>query len=475
MHFYTFPGIANRYFSPYLQWQLLTSEARCSNTSHSCVIYKTGDLQHYDKESQSAFHVSLRAYNYGGFFCDIETDDFYLPSQLLPSRGVVYDITDSVTDDSAGILHDIDNTFAINKLCMTWRGFYHHEDLVYKVAVGSRPKFHDVIDFMAPSHSSWHCFSDSSLVPYKEYFLTLSVENSAGLITMSTDGVNIIDVNDFVSSLTVFDGLDCEDVKVAEEININKDIPALGNTSITFVNRLYIGQSYTMVINASNDQFIIKGFNIVMKSNKNGASRIQFVPMVNTPVIEVANTGNGSLNIAVVKIMKCSVDTDVIPPSNEIDVHWTMDMLLAKYVSHFEVELVERCSGVGCERIVVPYHSVGFDFRANITTQSSLGGGAYFCKVRACFGEICTAGVESDGFIIEANKPFAGTVKGEIVKIGSTCTDVEINFETFSCASTNPALFYRWAISGDDGGRKILSNYSVIDASSVSKPTIMVS
>ena len=470
-----FSGTTNSYLSPFRRWNINTSEPRCSNISHSCIVYKTLDLQSYDKESSSAFHFNLRAHNYGGYYCDIDTDFFYLPSLLLPSYGVVYDVADSVTDDTAGVLHDIDYSLSLRKLCMTWRGFGHHEDLVYKVGVGSRQILHDVIDFMPPSHSSWHCFLNSSFVPYAEYFLTLSVKNSAGLITMSTDGIIIIDKNDFVSSLTVLDGTDCDDVKVAEEINIYKDIPVLGNTSIKFVNRLHAGQSYTLMINASSDQFTIQGADIVLDSHQYGASRKQFIPMVNSPVIEIVNTGNGSLNVAVVKIIKCFADADVIPPSNVMHVHWTLDPVIVKYVSHFEIELVERCSSVGCEKIVIPYHNIGSNFGANISTQYSLGGGAYFFKVRPCFGEICSAGKESNGFTVEANKPTAGIVRGEITRIGSICTDVELHFETFSCASTNPALFYRWVISGNDGARKILSNYTVIDASSVSTRKIMVS
>ena len=252
----SFPGTSDRNITDYVKWNSETSETSCSNASHSCVVYRTRDLQNYDKESRIPFHVALRAYNYGGFYCDVDTDAFYLPSQILSSFGVVYDVIDTVTNDNFGALFDLDYTLSLSKLCMTWQGFEHHEELLYRVAVGSRPELHDVIDFQSPSHSSWHCFPSPSFVPYTTYFLTLYVENSAGSVTKSTDGVIIVDATDIFSALSVNDGIGCEDVKIEEEIQLNKIIPVSDKISFRFANVLHIGQTYTMKVDISSSEVL---------------------------------------------------------------------------------------------------------------------------------------------------------------------------------------------------------------------------
>ena len=212
----------------------------------------------------------------------------------------------------------------------------------------------------------------------------------------------------------------------------------------------------------------------IVANFQNRTSIIQMRPTVHFPTIEIVNVGNDVLNVTKTQILKCSTDIDVVIASDFANVHWTLNRTLFTYVSHFEVQLVKSCSGIGCETEVVPYQNVGANFRANISMTSNLVGGEYVFKVRACFGELCTDGVESDGFTVESKPPVAGIVTGEIVKIGTTCTDFEISFETFICDSANQALFYRWTISGDTEAKKILLNYTVIEASATITKTITV-
>lgn len=129
---------------------------------------------------------------------------FQIPSQDAPSRGIVIDINEESEDFT-----DLDYLLYPNKLCIKLKGFDHHENVSFKVGVGTRKGHADVIQYTIPSTKYKTCFNATEFKPFVKYYSIVKAQCVGGESVVSSDGFTFIEPNYFLSNFHVHDGKRC--------------------------------------------------------------------------------------------------------------------------------------------------------------------------------------------------------------------------------------------------------------------------
>ncbi|XP_038050780.1 uncharacterized protein LOC119723938 isoform X2 [Patiria miniata] len=183
----------------------------CSSRT-SCAAFSLADLDwhlHGDHE----YYVSVRAQN-GAGLATVGTSSVYRHIVQLPSLGVVLDVAprgEQVNMDF-GVAKDIDVQTNTTSISARWFGFEHpHLDINYEIAVGSGGGATDVSGgFVDVGNVTFYRLDGLDLTPLMTYFVTVRANSEAGSVTVTSDGVRVIQEGQVLEGAVIKDGLECD-------------------------------------------------------------------------------------------------------------------------------------------------------------------------------------------------------------------------------------------------------------------------
>ncbi|XP_038051300.1 uncharacterized protein LOC119724354 isoform X2 [Patiria miniata] len=182
----------------------------CSSQT-SCAAFSLADLDwhlHGDHE----YYVSIRAQN-GAGLATVGTSSVYRHIVQLPSLGVVLDVAPpgEEVDVDFGVAKDIDVQMNTTSISARWFGFEHpHLDINYEIAVGSEGGPTDVSDgFINVGNVTFYRLHGLDLMPLMTYFVTVRANSEAGSVTVTSDGVKVIQEGQALEGAVIRDGLGC--------------------------------------------------------------------------------------------------------------------------------------------------------------------------------------------------------------------------------------------------------------------------
>ncbi|XP_077866322.1 uncharacterized protein LOC144354078 [Saccoglossus kowalevskii] len=175
----------------------------------TCVAIPTSILD-WQLHGEHDYFVSIKVENVAGLSVVVSSTP-YRHMVSLPTRGNVIEIVDSANKQPFGISSDIDYQLNAKELHCAWSGFsYVNQEVSYKVGLGTSPGIDDVEQFtvVEPDVSSY-IFKNLGLISYQKYFVTINAFTEVGNISVSSDGVTVVNVGDILSDVYVYDGLGC--------------------------------------------------------------------------------------------------------------------------------------------------------------------------------------------------------------------------------------------------------------------------
>ncbi|XP_078701246.1 uncharacterized protein LOC144927586 [Branchiostoma floridae x Branchiostoma belcheri] len=139
----------------------------------------------------------------------IGTSSAYSIPRTLPANGVVFDIKPDVDDPGSHDYEDVDAQTDTGALSARWFGFSEDPAAVtYEVAVGTTAGGQDVQAFTAAAGTDVS-ITGLSLQYFQTYFITVKATNNAGSVTISSDGVTVLEHDGPVQGMMVKDGPGC--------------------------------------------------------------------------------------------------------------------------------------------------------------------------------------------------------------------------------------------------------------------------
>ncbi|XP_078700910.1 uncharacterized protein LOC144927390 [Branchiostoma floridae x Branchiostoma belcheri] len=139
----------------------------------------------------------------------IGTSGAYRIPGKSPTYGVVFDIAPDVDDTGSHDYEDVDAQTDTGVLSARWFGFSQDPAAVtYEVAVGTTAGGQDVQAFTAAAGTDVS-ITGLSLQYFQTYFITVRATNDAGSVTVSSDGVTVLEHDGRVEGMVVKDGPGC--------------------------------------------------------------------------------------------------------------------------------------------------------------------------------------------------------------------------------------------------------------------------
>ncbi|XP_066263995.1 uncharacterized protein [Branchiostoma lanceolatum] len=158
-----------------------------------------------------SYYMFVKVTNPAGLSVIGTSRPYSIPGQL-PAYGVVFDIAPD-EDNPAGShdYEDIDAQTGTRVLSARWFGFSDDPAAVtYEVAVGTSSGAQDVRPF-TPVSSTAFTITGLALQYFQTYFITVRATNDAGSVTVSSDGVTVLEHDGRVEGMVVKDGPGCFD------------------------------------------------------------------------------------------------------------------------------------------------------------------------------------------------------------------------------------------------------------------------
>ncbi|XP_022107048.1 uncharacterized protein LOC110988105 [Acanthaster planci] len=184
----------------------------CSSHT-SCAAFALDDLDwhlHGDHE----YYVSVRAQN-GAGLTTVGISSVYRHIVQLPSLGVVLDVAPPGEEAAVDfeVAQDVDMQTDTTSISARWYGFEHpHLDISYEIAVGSEGGDSDIsggyID--VGNVTSYH-LDGLNLTPLMTYYVTVRAISEAGSVSVTSDGVKVIQEGQILEGATIKDGLGCDE------------------------------------------------------------------------------------------------------------------------------------------------------------------------------------------------------------------------------------------------------------------------
>lgn len=161
--FYFVVGSGSTFVTPLLQHY--KSQLCPQANAIDCIAYPVDRLHRAKTENLLNYFAEVIITNKAGHTAYTRTKVFQIPSQDAPSRGIVIDINEESEDFT-----DLDYLLYPNKLCIKLKGFDHHENVSFKVGVGTRKGHADVIQYTIPSTKYKTCFNATEFKPFVKYY-----------------------------------------------------------------------------------------------------------------------------------------------------------------------------------------------------------------------------------------------------------------------------------------------------------------
>ncbi|XP_078621331.1 uncharacterized protein LOC144887808 [Branchiostoma floridae x Branchiostoma japonicum] len=176
-----------------------------SSQPPNCAAIATDALALHPSNS---YYMFVKVTNPAGLSVIGTSGAYNLPDQL-PTKGVVFDIAPDMDDPGSHDYEDIDSQTDTGVLHARWFGFSHDPTAVtYEVAVGTTSGAEDVRAFTAAAGTT-ASITGLTLHYFQTYFITVRATNDAGSVTVSSDGVTVLEYDGRVGGMIVKDGPGC--------------------------------------------------------------------------------------------------------------------------------------------------------------------------------------------------------------------------------------------------------------------------
>ncbi|KAL8561571.1 hypothetical protein ACOMHN_024807 [Nucella lapillus] len=179
-------------------------------TPPSCATFPLSSL-HWGLHEAHAYVAKVRVVNIVGLALML-TSDPYTHDTRLAATGSVFEMVPSGEEATLGIQRSEDTDFQLStsSLEAAWSGF---EDgslaVTYTVGLGTSVGADDVSSFVVSSSQNEHMFTGLNLQVNTKYYVTLVAATSAGSMTVTSDGVTVIQADQPASGITLNDGPGC--------------------------------------------------------------------------------------------------------------------------------------------------------------------------------------------------------------------------------------------------------------------------
>ena len=345
------------------------------------------------------------------------------------------DVDPSNPEDSS----DVDFVILSKTICGSWHGFWHHMNVTYEVAVGTKPGMDDVINFRSVNSSHNVCISISGLSGFIKYYFVVRASCSGGSTVTSSDGCVLIDENAMRQHLHVYDGKKCPDTEQFLIQSTNKFV--LPNTLVPEV-------IYTIKLNC-NASFKVESLDVIWLRND------VFIPSKSKPVFTLTSTLYNESNSCFMTVSDCYEKMDFTNTKTEVTAYWTVSSEATRHITSFRVGLFDVIDN----DTVAPEVDIGILMNFTFTGINLFDGHTYRTFIRPCFGDICTKHIQSDGITVES-EPSANPITLKM-NITSNLADVSLEFATFTCSGSGRAKGYDIAVFDKDA-MKPFSSWSVL-------------
>ncbi|KAK7500517.1 hypothetical protein BaRGS_00008092 [Batillaria attramentaria] len=180
----------------------------CSSTTPpSCATFDLSDL-HWGLHETHTYVALVKVTNIVGLELEL-TSDPYIHDTRLAASGTVYDVVPADDVEALAVQRSEDTDFQLSRAAYEarWSGFEDgSQGVTYRVGVGTAPSSDDVMTFLPVGTATTHKFINLDLQLNTKYFFTVVAVTSGGEVTVSSDGMTVIQAGQAVEGVVVLDG-----------------------------------------------------------------------------------------------------------------------------------------------------------------------------------------------------------------------------------------------------------------------------
>ncbi|VDI13269.1 Hypothetical predicted protein, partial [Mytilus galloprovincialis] len=176
----------------------------------TCSAVLLSDLQ-WPLHVNHDYYITLRVTNVAGLSSTAVSAPFRYNIQL-PSKGMVFDVLpEDIKAHGMKDLKDVDFTSNRRDIGVVWSGFTHpHLDIIFHICIGTeKEKCNKNTIVTRNSSFNYYVFKGLNLIAFQKYFVTVKAEATTGTVSVSSDGVTVLDITKILSGISVFDGTNC--------------------------------------------------------------------------------------------------------------------------------------------------------------------------------------------------------------------------------------------------------------------------
>ncbi|XP_060084880.1 uncharacterized protein LOC132564227 [Ylistrum balloti] len=200
--FYSFAIGHSEYGVDVQQYKPLSGGATCTLSAvPDCTAALVAALD-WDLHGHHAYYVTVRAENSVGLFV-AATSNAYFHDVQLAAKGVVLDVP-------VGDIEDSDFQTDQSRLQVRWMNFNHpHLDITYRIAIGTTSGGSEVYGPAIVASNNTFEKTGLSLVHWQTYYFTVEAVTSVGSVSVTSDGVTVIQEGATLTGVEVYDGKPC--------------------------------------------------------------------------------------------------------------------------------------------------------------------------------------------------------------------------------------------------------------------------
>nr|XP_034314147.1 uncharacterized protein LOC105348718 isoform X1 [Crassostrea gigas] len=175
----------------------------------TCTAIAISDTE-WRLHGHQTYYVTIKAENSAGL-STFAVSEPYIHDVQLASEGLVFDIEATTLNQLAFTdMEDVDFTTIKDSLTAHWEGFSHpHLNVTYKFQAGTTPGGADVVSPVEVGTLDSYSAMGLSLETFKTYYVTVTAVTLAGSVTLTSDGVTVVQDGAVLSGITVQDGEPC--------------------------------------------------------------------------------------------------------------------------------------------------------------------------------------------------------------------------------------------------------------------------
>lgn len=446
---YTFIlGTDSKFVTPFLQHYNSTLCPRSNMVD--CIIYPVKQLHRSKTENSLNYMVEITVKNKAGHMATTKTKPFRVPSQVPPSRGIVFDTTEMSSE-----LSDLDYVLHQSKLCVKWNGFTHHRNITFEVGVGTTTGKDNVIHYTPTSATDKLCFDTNIFQPFVKYYSSVRARCSGGETVVSSDGIQYIDEKYFASNFYLRDGKGCSPDRL--QTSISPQGHPRNGSNVMINDKLTIGKIYSLVFDITAILMNHPDVIILKTIIENNRKIVIFVAKSQT--IDFTVQSNTAFNVS---FYRCNLDVDTVKQTDLVAAHWNSEIDEVIRPTHYIVNLMQENKGHDDQLISMLERSRGSS-SASFENISFLDNTTYFIDVSPCFGHFCLNLTSSDGFKFNS-ETLSMRLKDAVLYLSEEHAHPTLN-ATWEISSDmeNPQIpLERWTLSLDEKGRDNILNWTAV-------------